>query len=150
MKIIQGWRYYCKQTLNRQRFQTLPACDLINLTLLIDSIYVESVWKRWRFYFCLLQAHHCWYRGPVRPWTYIQRITVPTCIIVNVTCFSMDGLCYYNTRKKLHYGTVNNTIDQSIVFTVQGQYGPWGWATFFSKGQKKDYWSEGRHYFFGE
>jgi len=40
------------QKKNRNRFQTLPACDLIKLTPLICSIYVESVWKRWRLYFC--------------------------------------------------------------------------------------------------
>jgi len=35
---------------NRHRFQALPACDLIYLTSIVGSIYVESVWKRWRIY----------------------------------------------------------------------------------------------------
>jgi len=32
-----------RQKLNRQRFQTIPSCDLINLTSLIGSIYVKKV-----------------------------------------------------------------------------------------------------------
>jgi len=32
-----------RQKLNRHRFQTLPACDLVNLASLIGIIYVESV-----------------------------------------------------------------------------------------------------------
>jgi len=46
-------RWYIRtQKLNCHRFQTLPISDLINLTSLIGSIYVEHFWKRWRFYFC--------------------------------------------------------------------------------------------------
>jgi len=39
----QKWKKKRQQKWNRHRFQTLLACDRINLTSLIGSIYVESV-----------------------------------------------------------------------------------------------------------
>jgi len=46
----------CQQKSTRHRFQTLPACNRIILTSLIGSIYEESVWKQWRFYFSSLAS----------------------------------------------------------------------------------------------
>jgi len=37
------------------------ACDLANLNSLIGSICVESVWKRWRFYFWVKFVFHKWF-----------------------------------------------------------------------------------------
>jgi len=35
-----------------KHFLPQAACDRIHLTSLIGNSYVESFWKRWRFYFC--------------------------------------------------------------------------------------------------
>jgi len=69
---------FCLAKKNRHRFQTLTACNQINLTSLIGNIYVKVFEKRWRFYFCFRLCS--WYSWALRRPCVLLPLLVSHCI----------------------------------------------------------------------